>query len=187
MVDAIEQLGPIDAANGEPEPTPELTREQVRSRRPREVRSRTINLARESKRERQLLQVLYPDTDHWRPQTRGDCVDGIRPCPYVGCKFNLYLDVTPETGVIKLNFPDLDPDELGESCALDVAEDGGRELLPIARALNVTRERVRQIEVRALAKGRNSGVDVSEWLDPDATPVRVVEELDQEDDDDDDE
>ncbi len=114
-------------------------------------RTNTINLLREGATDRKLLRALYPDTNHERPATRGDCVDGVRPCPYVGCKFNLYLDVTPN-GNITLNFPRLEPDEIGESCALDCAEDGGRTLDAIAQDLAVTRERVRQIEAKALRK-----------------------------------
>ena len=41
-----------------------------------------------------------------RPKTRADCINGPRPCLFVSCKHNLYLDVNPETGSIKLNFPD---------------------------------------------------------------------------------
>jgi hypothetical protein len=28
-----------------------------------------------------------------RPRTRGDCKDGLRPCPYVGCSHHLLFDV----------------------------------------------------------------------------------------------
>lgn len=135
-------------------PAAEPTRDQVRSRRHREVRGKTINIRRETKRERELLRVLYPDTDHERPATRAECVDGVRPCPYVGCEFNLYLDIARK-GNLHLNFPDLEPDELGESCVLDCAEDGGRSLDAIARDMNLTRERVRQLEERALKKLRD--------------------------------
>jgi len=56
-----------------------------------------------------------------RPRTRAECCDGPRPCPWVSCKYNLYLDVT-EAGGLRFNFPDIDPDEMAESCALDVAD-----------------------------------------------------------------
>ena len=43
---------------------------------------------------------------------------------FISCKHHLYLDVNPETGSIKLNFPHLEPWEMLESCSLDVAERG---------------------------------------------------------------
>jgi hypothetical protein len=88
------------------------------------------------------------------PATRAECENGPRPCPHVSCKFHLYLDVNPETGSIKLNFPHLEPWELTESCALDVAERGGITLEEVGTIVNLTRERVRQVEVRATAKLR---------------------------------
>jgi len=87
-----------------------------------------------------------------RPRTRADCADGERPCPYVGCKYHLYLDVNPETGSIKLNFPDLEVWEMAETCSLDVADRGGITLEEVGEILNLTRERIRQVEVRGLLK-----------------------------------
>lgn len=85
-----------------------------------------------------------------RPRTRAECVDGLRPCPWVGCRHHLYLDVNPETGSIKFNYPDLEPDELAETCALDIAAGGGITLEEVGGIMNITRERVRQIELRGL-------------------------------------
>jgi len=62
----------------------------------------------------------------------------------------LALDVNPETGSIKLNHPDVELWELAETCSLDVAERGGATLEDVGEVLNVVRERVRQIEMRAL-------------------------------------
>ena len=64
---------------------------------------------------------------------------------------HLYLDVS-ERGELILNFPHLEPWEIPESCARDVAERGGLPLEVIGVMLNLTRERVRQIEEVALAK-----------------------------------
>lgn len=86
-----------------------------------------------------------------RPRTRGDCVDGPRPCPYLGCKYHLALDVSP-AGSLFDNFPNRDLDELEETCALDVADRGGVTLERIGELLNVTRERIRQIEARVLRR-----------------------------------
>jgi hypothetical protein len=90
--------------------------------------------------------------DYWRPESREECVDGPRPCPFVSCKHHLFIDVSPRTGAIKLNFPDLEVWDMGESCALDVADRGGTTLEDVGAIMNLTRERIRQVEVKALAK-----------------------------------
>ncbi len=128
------------------------TREQRRSRRKREVRARTISVKRMTKRELEVGRLLYPETDYYKPKARSQCIDGPRPCPYVSCSHHLFLDVSSKTGAIKLNFPDLDLWEMGESCALDVADRGGTTLEDVGAIMNLTRERIRQVEVRALAK-----------------------------------
>src|SRR5690606_13386704 len=89
-----------------------------------------------------------------RPKVRGDCAGGERPCPFVSCKYHLYLDVTP-AGSVKINFPDLEVWELPETCALDVADVERKnplEVEKIADLMNLTRERIRQILHRAAAK-----------------------------------
>jgi len=96
------------------------------------------------------LEAELAELDALRPKTRADCVDGPRPCPWVACKHHLAIDINPETGSLKLNFPDREPWELEHSCALDGAEDGGLTLEEIGLRLNVTRERLRQIETKAL-------------------------------------
>jgi len=76
----------------------------------------------------------------------------MRPCPFVSCKHHLYLDVSARTGAIKLNFPDLEVWEMTETCALDVADRGGTTLEEVGAIMNLTRERIRQVEVKGLAK-----------------------------------
>lgn len=129
-----------------------ITREQRRSRRKRAVRARTISVKRMTKREIEIGRMLYPETDHERPRVRLDCSDAPRPCPYVSCKHHLYLDVSARTGAIKLNFPDLEVWDMSETCALDVADRGGTTLEDVGAIMNLTRERIRQVEVKALAK-----------------------------------
>jgi hypothetical protein len=137
-----------------------VTREQRRSRRKRAVRARTISVKRMTKRELELGRLLYPETDYWKPKQREECAatgataeEGAeRPCPFVSCKHHLYLDVSPRTGAIKLNFPDLEVWEMKETCALDIADRGGTTLEDVGAIMNLTRERIRQVEVRALAK-----------------------------------
>jgi hypothetical protein len=136
----------------EPEEDEVITREQRRSRRKRDVRARTISVKRMTKRELEIGRLLYPETDYWKPRTREECVDGPRPCPFVSCKYHLYIDVSPRTGAIKLNFPDLEVWDMGETCSLDVADRGGTTLEDVGAIMNLTRERIRQVEVKALAK-----------------------------------
>jgi hypothetical protein len=131
---------------------PGITREQRRSRRKRDVRARTISVKRMTKRELEIGRLLYPETDYEKPRTRLECAEGPRPCPFVSCKHHLYIDVSARTGAIKLNFPDLEVWDLGESCALDVADRGGTTLEDVGAIMNLTRERIRQVEVKALAK-----------------------------------
>ncbi len=97
-------------------------------------------------------------TDHSRPRTRAECRNGPRPCPYVGCYYHLYLDVDPQTGSIKFNFPDVPPDELErlpDTCALDVAERGELTLDEISSLMNFqARERSRQIVEQVIRRLR---------------------------------
>ncbi len=130
-----------------------VTREQRRSRRKRAIRARTISVKRMTKRELELGRMLYPEVDDIeRPRTRAECGDAPRPCPYVSCKHHLFLDVSARTGAIKLNFPDLDVWEMTETCALDVADRGGTTLEEVGAIMNLTRERIRQVEVKGLAR-----------------------------------
>jgi hypothetical protein len=83
------------------------------------------------------------------PQSREDCKEGFRPCPYVSCPYNLYLDVS-KTGSLLLNYPDLEPGEMDDSCVLDIAARGPLTLEEIGGYVGVTRERIRQIQDKAL-------------------------------------
>lgn len=128
----------------------------TRRDRPRRSRPRAMSVSRKSREHGDAIlgivsgDPLHIDLDALRPRTRGDCIDGARPCPWVGCRHHFYLDVS-EIGSIKLNFPELDVADLTESCALDVADRGAITLEATAQTMNLTRERVRQIEVKAYA------------------------------------
>ena len=87
--------------------------------------------------------------DHLRLQCRSECENVPRPCPYFSCRFNLFLDVNSAGGIV-LNFPDKAFDELDKTCALDVAADGEHTLDEVGKFLNLTRERIRQIETHAM-------------------------------------
>lgn len=92
--------------------------------------------------------------DYRRPTHRSDCVAGgwntARPCPFVGCAYHLFLEVT-STGKLKARRTvDALLNTTAPSCALDVADQGGTTLELTGEALNLTRERVRQIETMAI-------------------------------------
>src|SRR5688572_17807147 len=152
QIDPLAVQGNLAAARQAQTADTAVTREQRRSRRKRAVRARTISVKRMTKRELEIGRLLYPEDDYNKPRERSSCAGGARPCPYVSCKHHLYVDVSPRTGAIKLNFPDLEVWEMGDSCALDVADRGGTTLEDVGAIMNLTRERIRQVEVKALAK-----------------------------------
>lgn len=141
---------------------------------PARRRSKTMSrkeMARDLRR-RRLLGLVDPEEqeiireiESRRPRTRADCVNGPRPCLYVSCKHHLYLDVNPTTGSVKVNFPDKEVWELEETCALDVADLGGLTLEEVGAIMNLTRERIRQVESRGLEKLRVLTAD--KWDEPD--------------------
>jgi hypothetical protein len=156
------------------EPELLVARDQRRSRRKRDVRARTISVKRMTKRELELGRLLYPEMDVERPVTRADCANGERPCPFVSCKHHLFLDVSARTGAIKLNFPDLEVWDMTETCALDVADRGGTTLEEVGAIMNLTRERIRQVEVKALAR---SAANLRDFIEEEG-PMRGYLELD---------
>lgn len=126
-------------------------------------RSRTMSrkeMARDLRRRRLMgmvdpeEQALIEEIEGQRPRTRAQCAQGPRPCLFISCKHHLYLDVNPATGSVKVNFPDKEVWELDETCALDVADRGGMTLEEVGSIMNLTRERIRQVESRGLHKLR---------------------------------
>lgn len=119
---------------------------------------RTINLYRQPSSRLDRLRADEPDDGKRRlPLTWGDCQDDDEPCPYVSCRYHLFLGIDPSTGSLKLNFPDLfdldgapEVEKMPGTCALKVAERGGVTLEAIGELLNVTRERARQLEAAAM-------------------------------------
>lgn len=141
-----------DSALDADDDAPEVSRKVRRRRRRTRPRSKTIAMKRLTREELRVGALMYPPVDVPRPRTRMECKEEMRPCPWVACKHHLYLDINPETGSIKINFPDLEPWELKHTCALDVAERGGITLEEVGEIMNLTRERIRQVEVRGLLK-----------------------------------
>ena len=140
----------------------------------------------------------------WRPTKREDCINLPRPCGYLGCRYNILLDVTPAGGIIfnhgrevedgterpknitrrlptvgarkipyynnvlEQNIEKLlvDIEDLPESnCLLDLVENGKTYTLEeTGDLLNITRERVRQIESKALEHCKELSPDeMQEW------------------------
>lgn len=92
-----------------------------------------------------------------RPKTWGECCERVGPCPWISCRYHLALEVT-ETGRIVLTDPSVPPDEMQEPCALRIAQRGEQTLEQVATRLGVTRQRVQQLEGRALRRIRRVGV-----------------------------
>ena len=135
----------------------------VQGNRHHAARPVTVSVKRLSKRDMDAGAAMYPErpgVDYQRPRTFADCdaadLGASVPCPFVSCKHHVALDVNERAGSIKSNFPDCDPDEIPHTCTLRVAERGGATLDDVAAVMNLTRERVRQIQDIALAKIRHA-------------------------------
>lgn len=100
-------------------------------------RARTINVSKFTKRQRQAAHSRSfwdVDVEALRPKLRSECKDGPRPCPWIGCRFHMAINVDLERGSIKEIFPDFNilDDPSGDglvlleqqvgTCALDVFE-----------------------------------------------------------------
>jgi hypothetical protein len=125
-------------------------RDRLRRQRAREVAAMTLTTRQ---LERETVIDLDPEPLPPRPKTRGECANGPRPCPWVSCRHHLYLEAQP-TGSIKFIFPDLEPEEMKESCSLDVADRGEQTIVTVAQLMNVTRVRIDQIEYKVHRKLR---------------------------------
>lgn len=104
----------------------------------------------------ELGKFINPTPQVDRPKKRSDCLAGgvneQRPCPFVSCEHHLYLDIEEDRGALRYNFPGIDLEALPDTCVLDIADRGGATLEEVGHAINVTRERVRQIEGAAFRK-----------------------------------
>ncbi len=113
-----------------------------------------------------------------RPKTRSEC-PSYRPCPYVSCRYHLYLDVT-RRGRLRLNFPETEVIDLEISCALDLSARGSKTLEQIGFIMGgISRERVRQIEQAALeALRRRGGIVLVDFLEHggELTPEAIAAE-----------
>lgn len=115
-------------------------------------------LVRAERRAQRLRLVPTPAPEVERPTTRGDCLQHSagRPCPFVSCRYHLFLDVRHD-GALNVPFGEdaAALETMKDTCALDVAARGAQTLEEVAGLINVTRERVRQLEARALQRLRD--------------------------------
>ena len=104
-----------------------------------------------------------------RPKTRRDCLsaeqaekimgfkdkrgDGLncqRPCPFVSCRYHLYVGYVGRPHIGEPGYPE--PWEIPVTCTLDIADEQGKTLEEVGTVLDLTRERIRQIESEAMVK-----------------------------------
>jgi hypothetical protein len=153
IADGVDVEDDMAASDDDDQVAPASSKRVRRRTKRNRPRSKTIAMKRVTRAELQAGALMYPPVeDIERPKTRAQCKEEARPCPWVSCKHHLYLDISPETGSIKINFPDLEPWEMQHTCSLDVAEAGALTLEEIGLITNLTRERIRQVEVRGLLK-----------------------------------
>ena len=120
--------------------------------------------------------------DEIAPVTRGDCIHGIRPCPFIRCKWHTFwwwleTALRKKSGGHTKTWKQLTKwvpgmvgtendavtDELLDmvltehSCILDIIDEGHDSLEEIGDIFGISRERVRQIEGKKIMHGRMSG------------------------------
>lgn len=103
-----------------------------------------------------------------RPQTRGDCRHGQRPCPWVSCRYHLAeLDLLPlsyyrqcSAAKLRQSWQEHEDRALAlldsgcDTCALDVADRGEHSCEEVGEALQISRAAARKSEERALRSYR---------------------------------
>lgn len=133
-----------------------MTKEKRKKEKPYKPYTEVISEQKGNLDEGSIYWDLIDITSYQKPKNRSECLKLKRPCLFVSCKYHLFLDVNPETKSIKFNFPGKEVWELSETCALDVADKGGVTLEEVGSIMNLTRERIRQVEMRALQKLRQN-------------------------------
>src|SRR5687767_8554344 len=87
--------------------------------------------------ERRAKKAPCPDMSAFRPKTRGDCGNEMRPCPWVSCRYHLFLETRDGTIVLPHGG---DPEALlrmQSTCSLDVAAEGAHSLEQVGEHFNI--------------------------------------------------
>lgn len=90
-----------------------------------------------------------------RPKTRGECQDGVRPCPWVSCRHHLAYEVTPD-GDLRHMFPGVELGEMQDTCSLDVSDRGPSRLVDVVEVTNISIKVVQDTEDRAIETMREA-------------------------------
>lgn len=107
---------------------------------------------RKEQRERLGGKLIIPEAPD-RPKTRADCAQGMRPCPWISCKYHLFLEVRRNGSIAYPQGQELEAlDTMAHSCALDVADKGGASQTEVGEAINATMQMTSLIEQAALGK-----------------------------------
>jgi DNA-directed RNA polymerase specialized sigma24 family protein len=119
-----------------------------------------------------------------RPTRRSQCKDGPRPCPWIACKHNKFIESIDSAGRIQRRVPGSNPEDIDptDSCALDQEEQeervarqkGGLTYQKIGNEFGISRERIRQIEEKVFEKIRNNPEakrDLEPFLEHDPPPA----------------
>ena len=94
------------------------------------------------------------------PRRLEECPDDDEQCPYVACRYHLWTDIVGRSvrygkqgSEREYRYEMVQTDAWGSwpTCALRAARQGPRTLDEVGDVLGVTRERVRQIQVAAMA------------------------------------
>lgn len=106
-----------------------------------------------SEMKKNLIENSFLEIDHVRPRTRADCRKIPRPCPFVGCKYNTFLDVSHAGSIVFNGCSDPLEADSGTSCVLDIIENETEiEITEISKIMSIARERVHQILRKSLKK-----------------------------------
>ena len=79
------------------------------------------------------------------PRTRGECIDGPRPCPWTKCRHHLGEPFGWVAGGTQRMHYASGKRRSPNTCSLDLADRGGMRWTEIGDELGLSRERVRQI------------------------------------------
>jgi hypothetical protein len=161
-----DRLSSGDHAPIHAEPSPEDRRAGGKARHIERVKPRSVRRVRKEDPEAEPI-------DEPRPRTRADCRGAVRPCPWISCRHHVGVEVHA-SGNLSWAHPGVAVEDLEHSCALDLAEHSGLTLAQVGNVLGITRERVRQIEHRALAKVHQHMRDLG-LTDEDLQPLFRVE------------